>query len=841
MSNKSSIFSTIRGRLTYGTLALTLLPLLIATSAVAFIAYRSAQSSLQERAQDQLVSLRAAQADAISQYFNNTADNLRVAARNPTVIEAAKNFIAAFDTPSSLPGLDAETSRNSLKPYYTGDFSQEYAKRNAGQKADMLPILNQLSASSLALQSLYVAKNPNPLGSKNKLVSSPDGSVYSSIHVKFQPYADTIVQRYGLYDFFLVDPKTGSVVYTYFKELDFTTSLLNGPYAKTKLAEAFIAARDIKDENFIYLSDYAPYLPSYEDQAAFMSKPIIENGVVVSVLIVQVPIDKVNAAMTYTGKWKNVGLGASGETYLLGSDATPRSVSRFLLEDKAEFLKLIQKTGTSAELAKEIDAKNSNIGLQKLNSSGSKAAIGGQTGFGIYPDYRNISVLGAYQPLNILGQKWALMAEIDESEAFAPVTALLRNVAFAALIVLGLAALIGTFLANRLSSSINKPLAHFNDTVTKIAMGDTHARVKSSDNDELGTLSRSFDNLLDERVASFEKAEKENEQLNNSIIEIMMALGTLSKKDLTIKVPVSEDVTGAVSDGLNLMTSETAKVLREVENVSMQVAQASVNVRNSSESARNVSNQSSIEIESASTELAQAARALIDIARQAKSADGAAEEAIAATRLALSGVRETVTGINSSRDLIRETEKRIKRLGERTQEISTAVNSISAIADRTSILALNTSMQAVAAGEAGRAYAVVADEVKRLAESARAATQQISNLVSAIQSETVDTVDAINRTIGQVVDISRTAERAGEQMQQTETKTGLLVSSVREIARTTEEQSKVSGILQQRAEQLQIGSRSTSKQLEDQSNETMKLVQYAQNLVESVSVFKLPE
>ncbi len=840
MSNKTSLFSTIRGRLTYGTLALTLIPLLVATLAVAFIAYRSAQSSLQARAQEQLVSLRAAQADSITQYFNNFADNLRVAAKNPTVIETAKNFNSAFDSATSLPGLEPEAAKASLQSYYTGDFAGEYAKRNAGQKADMAPILNQLSPTSLALQSLYIAKNSNPLGSKNKLTNSPDGSLYSAVHSKFHPYAAEIVQRYALYDFLLVDPKTGSVVYTYFKELDFSTNLINGPYAKTKLAEAFLAARDKKDENFIYLSDYAPYLPSYEDEAAFMSKPIIENGVVVSVLVVQVPIDRINATMTYAGKWKDVGLGASGEIYLLGSDSTPRSISRFLVEDKAEFIKLVKKTGTSADIAAKIEAKNSNIGLQKLASSGAKAALGGQTGFSIYPDYRNIAVLGAYQPLNILGQKWALMTEIDESEAFAPINALLRNVALAALVVLGLAALLGTFFANRLSSSINTPLTHFNNTVDKIAQGETHARVQSKDNDELGNLARSFDSLLDERVASFEKAEKENEQLNNSIIEIMMALGTLSKKDLTIKVPVSEDVTGAVSDGLNLMTSETAKVLRIVEDVSMQVAQASVNVRNSSESARNVSNESAVEIESASTELAQAALALIDIAKQAKSADGAAEEAIAATRLALSGVRETVTGINSSRDLIRETEKRIKRLGERTQEISTAVNSISAIADRTSILALNTSMQAVAAGEAGRAYAVVADEVKRLAESARAATQQISNLVGAIQSETVDTVDAINRAIGQVVDISRTAERAGEQMQQTETKTGLLVTSVREIARTTEEQSKVSGILQHRAEQIQIGSRSTAKQLEDQSAETMKLVNYAQELVQSVSVFKLP-
>lgn len=143
-------------------------------------------------------------------------------------------------------------------------------------------------------------------------------------------------------------------------------------------------------------------------------------------------------------------------------------------------------------------------------------------------------------------------------------------------------------------------------------------------------------------------------------------------------------------------------------------------------------------------------------------------------------------------------------LGERSQEISGIVNIINQIAERTSVLALNASMQAVAAGDAGRGFAVVADEVKRLAENARQATQQISGLVNAIQADSTETMLAMNQTISQVVDISKLAERAGEQMIHTRDATDGLVNTVREISVTTMEQAKVSNVLMERAHQLEV-------------------------------------
>ena len=144
------------------------------------------------------------------------------------------------------------------------------------------------------------------------------------------------------------------------------------------------------------------------------------------------------------------------------------------------------------------------------------------------------------------------------------------------------------------------------------------------------------------------------------------------------------------------------------------------------------------------------------------------------------------------------------------------------------------------AGEAGRGFAVVADEVQRLAENAREATSQISTLVSNIQTETADTVNAMNAAITQVVDGSRLAEQAGDQMKRTQETTAELVDAVQEIAARSQAQARMSNQLLERAQQIQEGTRKTSQQLQEQTIQTTNLVDYAKNLLNSVRVFRLP-
>jgi len=403
----------------------------------------------------------------------------------------------------------------------------------------------------------------------------------------------------------------------------------------------------------------------------------------------------------------------------------------------------------------------------------------------------------------------------------------------------GISIVVSVMLAFWITRSITNPVTHLVGVMKKMALGDSKVRANSSRSDEIGKLARQFDAMVDEREASRLTIEKENEQLNDSVVVLLQAVAQLANKDLTVKVPVSGDVTGAVSDALNLLTSETAKVLRDVSNISADVTEASLKVKAQSDNVMAAAVEERLEVEHTTESLSAASQEMHVISELAKICNNAADNAIRSTQAALDTVNSTVGGINSTRDIIRETEKRIKRLGERSQEISGVVGIINAIAERTHILALNASMHAASAGEAGRGFAVVADEVQRLAESARQATQQISGLVSNIQIETSDTVNTMNSAIAQVVEGSRLAEQAGVQMQLTQRTTSELVTSVQQIALRSTGQAKASQDLLNRAMQIKKTNQKTSLQLDEQSTQTTNLVEYARMLLSTVRVFKL--
>jgi methyl-accepting chemotaxis protein len=841
--------SSIRNRVLFGTLGLALIPLIVATSVLGYLAINRSRTALQERATAQLTSIRDTKASELVSYFDSQAQVLNLLAASKEVRESMQSMTQEFPLiAGSLKNTIADR-RAAVTAYYANDFANEFKRRNAKESADMAAIVETLSDETVTAQYVYTASNPNPLGKKNLMTIAPDTSAYSATHAKLQPFFTTAFEQFGFYDFFLVDADSGNVVFTYFKELDYGTNLLDGPYAGTNLGDAFVSGRDASGSGEVSLTDFAPYLPSYDDQASFIATPIFDGDKKVGVLIAQMSVDRLNQVATFSGKWDKIGLGQTGEAYLLGEDGSLRSDSRFRIKDPTRFIASLPAGQVSPELAQVITAKQSAIGLLKANLTASKnvrsdlleAGGSGNTQVGTFTDYRGQEVLAATTPIQLRGLSMTLVAKEDTSEAFASLNNLVRTLTTIALGLLGLLGLLGALVATGLGRSINKPIAKLQSTVAEVAGGNLDARTKLTNADELGNLGRAFDNLLDERVSTLAASAKENEQLNTSVIEIMQAVGQMAmNKDLSIRVPVTPDVTGAVSDAVNMLAKETTDALRQVFNYSASVAQASTRVKQRSDAVLAAAESSGQEVAAASDELSQAAQALSGIARDTQGANVNAERALLATQEAMRIVTATVSGISLSRDTIRETEKRIKRLGERSQEINSVVGIISNIAERTSILALNASMQAVAAGEAGRGFAVVADEVKRLAENARDATQQIANLVGGIQADTVDAVQSMNNAIGQVVDMSKLAEQAGTQMEQSRAETTQLASAVKAIANTTAEQARNSDTLIARANQISVSTKETLDQMGQQNQETSRLLQYAKGLLDTVRQFRLP-
>lgn len=413
----------------------------------------------------------------------------------------------------------------------------------------------------------------------------------------------------------------------------------------------------------------------------------------------------------------------------------------------------------------------------------------------------------------------------------------LQVVVMAIIFTVAILTAIGIYL---IYHSIIFPMAHMQSVIGRINRGKLSARVKMITNDELGDLGKAFNKLFDERIQQLEDQSRENERLNNSIISLIRALGAIADKDLTVKVPVSEDITGTVSDAVNLLTRETAITLQQVKDISDQVNGVSEKLQGQAQSVSQLADGERRQVMATSKSLEVLARAMNDVAERSGKANVSAEKAIDNTRLARASVVETVNGIRTIRETISETEKRMKRLGDRSQEISGIVNLINTIAERTHILALNASMHAASAGEAGKGFAVVADEVQRLAESARTSTDEISAMVNNIRVETSDTVNIMNTLISQVAEGSRTAEKAGAQMGETESATQLLVETVNAIAEQATRQAEVANQVRDRATVIRKFTEKTAQELQQQRESTDGLRHFASLLVESVNVFTLP-
>jgi methyl-accepting chemotaxis protein len=400
-----------------------------------------------------------------------------------------------------------------------------------------------------------------------------------------------------------------------------------------------------------------------------------------------------------------------------------------------------------------------------------------------------------------------------------------------------LAVLVSVLFAGSIRSSMNR----LRQKVLGMADGDTSVAELLDQGEEFSSLGFSFDALLELRKAEADKLEQENEQINNSVIELMDAADRLSKRDLTVVVPVSEDITGNVSDALNLMTRETARIMLDINQLAVQLEAAAGVVRQQGDKVADVAANERQVVAQALAKLEESATTMAEMAELGVSCGELGGNAAQSTKQALFSVRNTVRNIIEIRNSVGETEKSIKRLGERSQEIGGIVEIIKDISERTHTLALNAGMQAVAAGEAGRGFSVVADEVQRLAETARESTDQIAALVQSIQAEASETMTIMNKTVSQVVEGSELAEKAGKRMRRTQLTTQDLVAAVEQMAERSKSQVSINEDLRASAGELEHSTEATEQELREQTTQTENLFKYLSALVKSVRVFKLPD
>lgn len=499
--------------------------------AISIEAITISSSAIQEKAEEKALSAKEIKKGDLERFFDTIGKQAVVLADNPNTIDAMFKLEDAFKRFSGQVRnkVSLSDARNSVTAYWKDEFGKKYQQEN-GQSFDFAK-LDQLSDVAWLMQNFWISENTHPLGEKNALVELAEFTTYSGIHGKYHAWFDKYIAQFGYYDLFLVN-NGGEIVYSVFKELDFATSLLNGPWKDTGIAEVFKKANGLK-QGELYFTDIAVYGPSYEAPAQFVATPIFDEGTQEGILILQIPVDKIGVIMS-----DRSGMGETGETYLVGSDKLMRSDSYLSADNFSVKSSLL------------------NPSKFKVDTLAVEKALSGETGTLLTENYLGDEVISSFSPVKIAGKDWAIIAEINQSEALAKVNSMTQLIMITALVIVVITILFGLIFSSRLT----KPIIELSDRMNKI--GDDFnfdQRCEYTSRDEIGKASQAFNNLIQNTNHAMKQVNETMVNISNGDFSSRVTanlkgdLGQLkqSVNDSAQSVEVTMDALGNIMDAMS--------------------------------------------------------------------------------------------------------------------------------------------------------------------------------------------------------------------------------------------------------------------------------------------------
>ncbi|WP_194397494.1 adenylate/guanylate cyclase domain-containing protein [Microbacterium atlanticum] len=501
----------------YSLLLIMLLSVSVLSSiVVGIIGYVNGTEALRAIAYEKLVEIRENRSREVTQLFRSIENSVRLSALNDTSTAAVRAFADGY---AQLEGQDTDAASSAAVDRYYRDTFAADLEAATGESVDGSAFAPR-GAAQTYLQFHYVIPHDD-WETAIQTDDAGDGSEWSAAHARYHDYFRTMTELQEYEDVLMLDTR-GNVVYTAYKGVDLGTNLFDGPYRLSNLAEAYRQAMDRNIVDDVVLADFAAYGPSLGAPAGWAVVPIADGGEVLGALAIELPIERIDDVMTVAGEWELNGLGATGETYLVGDDGTMRSVSRALLDDPATYQEEAVAAGLSPGAA-ALSVQNGNTLLhQAIAGTAVMRALAGESGTLLESDYLGRPSLTAYAPLEVDGLDWVIVAQETEQEAMVPVEDFTRN------LILSTAAMIifVCVLSLVLAQVFVRPLRRLKTAAQRIAAGDEGVQVEAGSSDELADVATAFNDMsrsLQVKSHLIAQQEKANEELILSFMPEGMA------------------------------------------------------------------------------------------------------------------------------------------------------------------------------------------------------------------------------------------------------------------------------------------------------------------------------